>query len=558
MLDTGAVAVPLLARAAPAHHGPALLACAVEAKYGARFGLALATDIGTDIGTDTATATGTATPTATPTPTHPHPHAHVNKSPSTAVVPATSAPHHSTSFSLPPTSLAHHQHHPHSLPSTSTRHPTSSTTDDSWPNLLEISANAESTTSPAKPPRRRKTIASKTKPPAQTATATDTPLTPADSFSVSSTYASFFARISLGTPSQVFDVDIDTGSSLLWIQSIDCSTCSNAASGFSETASSSLKYISTNDTLHTQHYVSGKVNGTPAIDSFTWGFESALNQTFWIVRDVDSSMNSLLGPYGNGIMGLAYQDGLNPEYSCGGSLILGGVDTTLYDGSFTFFPVIPCTPISSGMSAYYYWSLGAESVSVAGGLNISAPANTSILMDSGSSLIGMDVGTVSTLVDGLLAGARNTSQIFWFNSHSGVYHVDCSFGATLPDIVISILNDARNGVPFSLPNSAYIYSDGTNCVFAIVPLASKATNGRVVWILGDVFLKRYYSVYDLENGQVGLAAAADGLVAGHGNQLTLGQVLAERASSTSKSSALSESRLSWAVGLLCILAIIVT
>ncbi|KAJ3195446.1 Vacuolar protease A [Entophlyctis luteolus] len=231
------------------------------------------------------------------------------------------------------------------------------------------------------------------------------------------------------------------------------------------------------------------------MDSFTWGFDSAVNQSFWIVRDVDSSINTMLGPFGNGIMGLAYQDGL-----------------------------------SAGMSEYYYWSLGAEAISVANSLNVSAPANTSLVLDSGSALIGLDQHTVSTLVDGLLAESKNTSQTFWFNAQSGVYHVDCSFGETLPDIVLSITDGNGDGVPFTLPNSAYIYSDGTNCVFGIVPLSSKATDGRVVWILGGLFLKRYYTVYDLENAQVGLAVAADGIIAGDGDQLTLGQVLAARES----------------------------
>ncbi|KAJ3377794.1 hypothetical protein HDU84_008197 [Entophlyctis sp. JEL0112] len=551
MLDPGAVAVPLLARSAPAdaHDTAAILARAVESKYSSRFGLSLAT----------------ATATAPTTTTHSHSkitHFSIASSTSTAVL--------TTAVDIPHESL--------------------STTGQAGLNPLETSVKAK-TTSPS--PVRTKTCASKTKPAPPTATSTDTPLTPADSFAVSSTYASFFARISLGTPSQVFDVDIDTGSSLLWIQSVDCSSCSNAASGFSESASSTLKYISTNETLHTQHYVSGKVNGTPAMDSFTWGFESAVNQSFWIVRDVDSSINTMLGPFGNGIMGLAYQDGLSAdakhetsmynlasqgqlpqnifslwlnqscnvhldstsEYSCGGSLILGGVDTSLYNGAFTFFPLSPCPPIVSGMSEYYYWSLGAEAISVANGLNVSAPANTSLVLDSGSALIGLDQHTVSTLVDGLLAESKNTSQTFWFNAQSGVYHVDCSFGETLPDIVLSITDGNGDGVPFTLPNSAYIYSDGTNCVFGIVPLSSKATDGRVVWILGGLFLKRYYTVYDLENAQVGLAVAADGIIAGDGDQLTLGQVLAARESA--RSTAGSSIRLLWAFGIWSIAAMII-
>jgi saccharopepsin len=43
-----------------------------------------------------------------------------------------------------------------------------------------------------------------------------------------------------------------------------------------------------------------------------------------------------------------------------------------------------------------------------------------------------------------------------------------------------------------------------NCVSGFMGLDI----GLPIWIVGDVFLRKYYTVYDLENAQVGFALAA--------------------------------------------------
>ncbi|KAI9328847.1 aspartic peptidase domain-containing protein [Obelidium mucronatum] len=345
---------------------------------------------------------------------------------------------------------------------------------------------------------------------------------------------SFFTRITLG--SQTFDVVVDTGSDQLWVPSVTCgSNCANTSRLFDPSQSRTFKYTKGAAQSSSIVYGTGSVKGAPASDDITWGGVTC-NVPFFLVDFQDSVMKNQMSEFGDGIMGLVYQGGLDvagvskihstvtyamarrnqlPNYifsiwlnqssvfdedtgvdPYGGRVIVGGTDPSLYHGSFTFLSVVP-TPIL-----------------YSDGTLIAPPANVNAIIDSGTSLIVIDEVTLKGIVD-LLAGSQPSN--FKYNSKQGLYSVNCQFAKSFPSITLVLSN-----IPFEIAPNDYIGYNGksiatsTTCILGFHALKSVSD----VWIIGDPFLYKYYSVFDLKNGQMGFALSSNGMENGNGVPLT--------------------------------------
>ncbi|KAI8841886.1 aspartic peptidase domain-containing protein [Chytriomyces cf. hyalinus JEL632] len=367
--------------------------------------------------------------------------------------------------------------------------------------------------------------------------------------------AGYYASISVGTPPLQFYVNADTGSADLWITGSKCVACTTMNKALNAELSSTYSILDANAKPRNLTYGTGSVVGIPSKETISWSQTtiSVTNQPFLLVTNQDAAMKQALVGFGDGVMGLAYQDGLDPsrrhdtliyqliaqkkisvpifsmwlnqssmpvisqrkkfdEY--GGQILFGGVDPKLYTGSFTFFPVIPISlPNKSGgtTQVMFYWTVPMQGVSKVGGNIISPPKDSAMFMDSGTSLITMDSASVQALVISL--GVPNAV----LDEEIDMYVIPCAQARLLPDIVFHI---GTNGTAFPLSSADYIVATGDKCVLAIQVLDPSAHNGRVFWIMGGPFMRRYYSLYDLQNGQVGLARASNGLVPGDGVALT--------------------------------------
>jgi hypothetical protein len=308
------------------------------------------------------------------------------------------------------------------------------------------------------------------------------------------TNVQYYGSISLGTPAQTFTVVFDTGSANLWVPSKKFG--SHAV--YDHTRSSTYKADGSRFAIQ---YGSGPVSGTVSKDTLRIGSLTVANQEFAEIT-VTSGLGSLYstGKF-DGILGLAFDsisennlptpfgtlvnNGALDEpvfaFYLGktdggiGELTFGGIDSSRYTGDITYVPVTQKT----------YWSVNLDSVGVN---DQQLTGVTDAIVDSGTSFIYGPSSTISSLAEQV--GATQYSD--------GDYVLDCD--GSYPDVTFTL-----SGNTFTLTQSDYTFQDGSTCVFAFVGSDDQ-------WILGDVFMRKYYTVFDwgtsTRAARVGFALAA--------------------------------------------------
>uniref|UniRef100_A0A674IIT4 Gastricsin-like n=1 Tax=Terrapene triunguis TaxID=2587831 RepID=A0A674IIT4_9SAUR len=294
---------------------------------------------------------------------------------------------------------------------------------------------------------------------------------------------SYYGAISIGTPPQSFLVLFDTGSSNLWVPSTYCqSQACTTHTLFNPNDSST--YSSNGQTFSLQ-YGSGSLTGVFGYDTVT---DVSITKQEFGLSETEPGTDFVYAQF-DGILGLGFpaiaaggattvmqgliQENLisAPLFSFylkgvqdGGELLFGGIDSNLYSGQIVWTPV---TQDSTG-----WCSSGCQGI-----------------VDTGTSLLTAPQAVFSQLMEDI--GAQENSD--------GEYMVSCSSIDSMPTISFTI-----SGTSFPLSPSAYVLP----CVVGISPTYLPSPNGQPLWILGDVFLRAYYSVYDVGKSQVGFAPAA--------------------------------------------------
>ncbi|XP_018104214.1 gastricsin [Xenopus laevis] len=312
----------------------------------------------------------------------------------------------------------------------------------------------------------------------------------------------YFGEISIGTPPQNFLVAFDTGSSNLWVASTYCQSqaCTNHPL-FNPSLSST--YTSNNQQF-SMWYGSGSMTGVLGYDTVTVQGLSIQNQELGLSVTEPSSF--FYYSKFDGIFGMAYQSlsaggattavqgliqqNLIPQavfsfYLTGqsGEVIFGGVDNSLYSGQIYWTPV----------TQEIYWQIAIDEFSVNGQATGWCSQGCQGIVDTGTPLLTIPQQYLSTLLQ--YVGAQK--------AQNGEFLVNCNNVQNLPPISFTI-----SGNQFSIPPSAYILQINGYCVVGFESTYLPSRNGQPLWILGDVFLRQYYSVYDFANNQVGFASMA--------------------------------------------------
>uniref|UniRef100_A0A663MBM4 Peptidase A1 domain-containing protein n=1 Tax=Athene cunicularia TaxID=194338 RepID=A0A663MBM4_ATHCN len=317
----------------------------------------------------------------------------------------------------------------------------------------------------------------------------------------------YFGEISIGTPPQNFLVLFDTGSSNLWVPSTYCRTpaCGEHPSGH---RAGGPHPSDTPSTLQ-----AGALTGKSGRADGVWGSLSiqnivVKNQEFGLSLDEPSSPFYYLDF--DGILGLAYpgvgisgyntliqnmmqQNQLtepifsfyysrNPTYNYGGEVILGGVDTQLYTGEVLWTPVVQ----------EFYWKIGIEEFSIGPSATGWCSQGCHGIVDTGTFLLTIPGQFMSAFLQQL--GAEENDE---------GYIVDCSSVPSMPTLYFAI-----SGAQLSLPPSVYVLNNNGVCSVGVESTYVSSTNGQPLWILGNVFLRQYYSIFDIANNRVGFALSA--------------------------------------------------
>jgi len=313
--------------------------------------------------------------------------------------------------------------------------------------------------------------------------------------------AQYFAEISLGTPAQTFKVVLDTGSSNLWVPSVQCTSIACFLhTKYDSQQSSTYK---ANGTTFSIQYGTGSMEGFVSRDTLAIG-DLVIPEQDFAEATKEPGLTFAFGKF-DGILGLAYDTiSVNhivpPFYSMinnglvdskvfsfrlgsseedGGEAIFGGIDESAYSGKLFYAPV----------RRKAYWEVELQKVSL--GDDELELENTGAAIDTGTSLIALPTDIAEMI----------NAQIGATKSWNGQYTVDCTKVPSLPDLTFTF-----GGKPFPIKATDYILEVQGTCISSFTGLDINVPGGSL-WIIGDVFLRRYYTVYDLERHAVGFAPA---------------------------------------------------
>ncbi|XP_036129392.1 pepsin B [Molossus molossus] len=319
--------------------------------------------------------------------------------------------------------------------------------------------------------------------------------------------AFYFGEISIGTPPQNFLVLFDTGSSNLWVPSTYCqSQACVKHNRFNPSLSSTFR---NNGQTYTLSYGSGSLSVVLGYDTVTVQNIVVNNQEFGLSESEPN--NPFYYSDFDGILGMAYpnmavgsaptvmqgmlQQGQltapvfsfyfsrQPTYQYGGELILGGVDSRLYSGQIVWAPV----------TQELYWQIAIQEFAIGNQATGWCSQGCQAIVDTGTFLLAVPQQYMGSLLQA--TGAQQ--------AQNGDFVVNCNSVQSLPVVTFII-----SGSQFPLPPSAYVLNNNGYCRLGVEATYLPSPNGQPLWILGDVFLKEYYSVYDMANNRVGFASSA--------------------------------------------------
>ncbi|KAG8894054.1 hypothetical protein FRB99_001551 [Tulasnella sp. 403] len=329
----------------------------------------------------------------------------------------------------------------------------------------------------------------------------------------------YHGPIDIGTPPQLSNVDFDTGSSDLWLPTTDCDGCAGPLfdPGQSDT------FRDTGKPFSIQYADGSNTNGSVAYDTVTVAGLTVTNQSFGAITEESDSFKS--SPMA-GLMGLAFpglaQTGDKPFFvnlveqgtlesdvfsfylsrGVAFQLCIGCINSDKFDNPndpIEYFALDPTMTENQQL----YWNIKAAGFAY-GENPIRAPFTA--VIDSGTTLIYIPTSHAALLF-GTVPGAQMEPSL-----GLGVYSVPCDAKLDPISVKFGDMTSALiGGTEYTINPADFLVglvSAGSDrCAYLLtrLHLCTGEDLGIDMGILGDEFMKSFYSVFDYEGNRVGPA-----------------------------------------------------
>lgn len=312
----------------------------------------------------------------------------------------------------------------------------------------------------------------------------------------------YIGTVHLGANKQPFNLLFDTGSAWLWV----ADKTAGLSRAFDCSASSTCDK---RDKTYKLAYGQGEGHGHLTYDQVHLGDNLTIQSQPFLIVPAIKNMGTLMG---DGILGLGFKSlsenhstfldtlqdqgviehkmfslylGNDPTSSGdeAGDFILGGYDPYYMQSNFTHFEV----------TDENYWAINLHSAKL-GEQSISIPKGAKAIIDSGTSLMSFPSSTVKDI------SAYLSSLGISCNIVAGMpIFCDCpnSFD-TFPNITLNF----DNGWAATLTGKDYVTNVAGECM-----LGFQLVDYLNYIILGDIFMRKYYTLFDADNMSISFAEA---------------------------------------------------
>ncbi|KAH7327158.1 aspartic peptidase domain-containing protein [Rhexocercosporidium sp. MPI-PUGE-AT-0058] len=340
----------------------------------------------------------------------------------------------------------------------------------------------------------------------------------------------YFANVTVGTPAQALALQIDTGSSDVWVPAAEAALCSDVRQGGCPNGQFNFEKSSTFLDVGQNEFNISYVDGTGAAgdyfqDTFTIG--GGTLQQFQMGIALDTTIDTgIMGigyntseanvDTGNGtiypnlplamvnqglIKSSAYSLWLNDLQSSTGSILFGGVDTAKYTGDLISIDVYPSS--RSGRVTSFTVAFTSLSATSPSGTDQLTPDDYAVaaILDSGTTITLLPDDVAAMVFEEL--GATVSNQLGAIIVPCDLAKVDGTlnygFGGQGGPVIKVQVSDLV--LPLTLTSGRTPkYTNGQEaCQLGIQPA------GDLPVLFGDTFLRSAYAVYDLENNKIALA-----------------------------------------------------